>query len=342
MKTFGNFTGSVLVTLACLLGAGVYGWHDTGSAEQTLAMLWIVLVLAVLEISLSFDNAVVNAAVLTEMDRIWRKRFLTWGMAITVFGTRVLFPLAIVGLAAGLTPVEALTLSLEQPARYEQILRAAHPAISGFGGAFLVMVGLRFFLDSAKDVHWLTLIELPMQRLGAVRAGVIVLLLALTLIARTLGHEAALSFLISAVLGLVTFLAVETLGSMLENGRTKRASATLAKAGLGSFIYLNLLDASFSLDGVIGAFALSNDMIIIALGLTIGAVFVRSLTMVLVDRGTLGHYRYLEHGAFWAITVLGAIMLISVRVEVPETVTGVIGAVLIGLAVWSSRRHHAG
>ena len=113
----------------------------------------------------------------------------------------------------------------------------------------------------------------------------------------------------------------------------------MVQRGLGGFIYLNVLDASFSFDGVIGAFALSNNMVIIALGLSIGAMFVRSLTLLLVQKGTLAQYRYLEHGAFWAILALAAIMLISARYEVPETLTGVIGAALIAVSLWWSIRH---
>ena len=95
-------------------------------------------------------------------------------------------------------------------------------------------------------------------------------------------------------------------------------------------------------DGVIGAFALSNNMVIIALGLSIGAMFVRSMTIHLVKQGTLAEYRYLEHGAFWAIIALGAIMLLSARYHIPETFTGLIGATLIGLAlVWSIRHNRA-
>jgi len=111
------------------------------------------------------------------------------------------------------------------------------------------------------------------------------------------------------------------------------------RGGIGGFLYLEVLDASFSFDGVIGAFALSNNMVIIALGLSIGAMFVRSLTLLLVRNGTLAEYRYLEHGAFWAIIALAAIMLISAHVEIPETVTGLIGAALIGLSLWWSVRH---
>ena len=114
----------------------------------------------------------------------------------------------------------------------------------------------------------------------------------------------------------------------------------MIRSGLGGFLYLNVLDASFSFDAVIGAFALSNNMVVIALGLSIGAMFVRSLTLLLVQKGTLAQYRYLEHGAFWAIIALGAIMLLSARFEIPETITGLIGATLIGISLWWSMRHN--
>ena len=78
---------------------------------------------------------------------------------------------------------------------------------------------------------------------------------------------------------------------------------------------------------------------LIALGLSIGALFVRSLTILMVEQETLSDYRFLEHGAFWAILALAGIMLASVQIEVPETVTGLIGAVLIGASFWASVRH---
>ena len=95
----------MIFTVVCLALAAWYGWSQTGDAAATLSMLWIVLVLSVLEISLSFDNAVVNATVLEDMDKVWQRRFLTWGMLIAVFGMRFVFPLAIVAIAAGLGPI---------------------------------------------------------------------------------------------------------------------------------------------------------------------------------------------------------------------------------------------
>jgi hypothetical protein len=335
-----QFAGSLGFTLVALLAAVAYGWFDTGSLSATAGLVWIVLVLGVLEVSLSFDNAVVNAAVLSGMDAIWQRRFLTWGMLFAVFGMRIVFPLVIVALAAGLGPIDALMLSLTDPARYEAVVSSAHGAIAGFGGAFLMLVGLDYFLDPEKTVHWIGWIERRLAALSLVRAGGMALvMMVILIIARFLpGHE-ALVFVESGLGGIVAHIAVEAIGTVLEaREEARRVAGAMVRSGLGGFIYLNVLDASFSFDGVIGAFALSNNMVIIALGLSVGAMFVRSITLMLVRQGSLAQYRYLEHGAFWAIIALGGIMLASARIAVPETVTGLIGAVLIALSLWTSRR----
>lgn len=335
------FKGSIGFTLVCLALAVAYGWWLTGSASATLALVWIVTVLSILEISLSFDNAVVNATVLAEMDDVWQRRFLTWGMVIAVFGMRIVFPLAIVAIAAGIGPVEALKLSLNEPARYEAIVSGAHVGIAGFGGAFLAMVGLSFFFDGEKEVHWIRWIEEKLSLVSNVKAAEIgLLMVGLYLVSLLLDATEAHTFIVSGMLGIVAFIAVEAIGTILEmREEAQKAAGAMVRSGLGGFLYLNVLDASFSFDGVIGAFALSNNMVIIALGLSIGAMFVRSMTIMLVKRGTLAEYRYLEHGAFWAIIALGGIMLASARFHIPESVTGLIGAALIGLSLWWSIRH---
>ncbi|AKH41434.1 hypothetical protein FHS61_001922 [Altererythrobacter atlanticus] len=336
------YRGSIAFTLICLGLAAWYGWASSGSLQDTLAMLWIVAVLSVLEVSLSFDNAVVNATVLKEMDDVWQRRFLTWGMAFAVFGMRVVFPLAIVAIAAGLGPVETIHLSLNEPQEYERIVSSAHVGIAGFGGAFLSLVGSKFFFDADKDVHWIAVIERKLSKFSRVPAVEIALLL-LTMfgISLMLENGEALTFLVAGMLGIVTFVAVEAISTILEmREEAARARGAIVASGLGGFLYLNVLDASFSFDGVIGAFALSNNMIVIALGLSIGAMFVRSMTIMLVKKGTLAEYRFLEHGAFWAILALGAIMLLSSRFHIPEAITGLIGAVLIGVSLWWSVRHN--
>lgn len=335
-----HYTFSFLFMAACLALAAWYGFSSTGTMAGMAQVLWIVFVLSILEVSLSFDNAVVNASVLKEMDEVWQQRFLTWGIAFAVFGMRIVFPLAIVAIAAGIGPVHAARLSLNDPALYERLVGSAHVGIAGFGGAFLAMVGLKFFFDQDKDVHWVRWIEAQLAKFAALPAAEIaLLLLVLWGISSMLPAADALTFLIAGILGLVTFIAVEGLNTILEIGEeNKRLAGAAVRNGLGGFLYLNVLDASFSFDGVIGAFALSNNMIVIALGLSIGAMFVRSMTIHLVRQGTLAQYRYLEHGAFWAIIALGVIMLLSARWHIPETVTGLIGAVLIGLSLWWSAR----
>ena len=336
------YKGSILFTLACFAIAVWYGWMQTGTVSGTLSILWIVFVLAILEISLSFDNAVVNAAVLEDMDDIWQRRFLTWGMLIAVFGMRIVFPLAIVAIAAGLGPVEALNLSLNDPARYEAIVSSAHVGIAGFGGAFLAMVGLSFFFDGEKNVHWIGWIERKLSLVSNIKAAEIALLLLIIyLISTMLPAADALTFMVAGTLGLVCFIAVEAISTILEmRDEAMKLNGVVVRSGLGGFLYLNVLDASFSFDGVIGAFALSNNMVVIALGLSIGAMFVRSMTIHLVKQGTLAQYRYLEHGAFWAIIALGGIMLLSAKFHIPETITGLIGAILIGVSLWWSVRHN--
>lgn len=333
---------SILFTLACL-GLGVwYGWAQTGSVAATASLLWIIFVLSILEVSLSFDNAVVNASVLKDMSEIWQRRFLTWGMLIAVFGMRIVFPLAIVAVAAGIGPMDAVTLSLNSPEEYERIVSGAHVGIAGFGGAFLAMVGLSFFFDGEKDVHWISWIEEKLSVVSNIKAAEIALLLLVIYgISLLLPPADALTFMVSGTLGLVTFIAVEAISTILEmREEALKLQGAVVRSGLGGFLYLNILDASFSFDGVIGAFALSNNMVVIALGLSIGAMFVRSMTIHLVKQGTLAQYRYLEHGAFWAIIALGGIMLFSAVMHIPETITGLIGAVLIGLSLWWSIRHN--
>ncbi|RAU21136.1 hypothetical protein CU669_14375 [Paramagnetospirillum kuznetsovii] len=333
------FRASAVFTAACLLAAWGLGYYTGHSASAALSAVFIVCVLAVLEVSLSFDNAVVNAKVLMTMERVWQRRFITWGILIAVFGMRIVFPLLIVGVMAEISPWQALVLAATRPDEYARVMVDAHVAIAAFGGAFLAMVGLKYFFDVKKDVHWVRSIEEPLTKLGKIEAVEIALvIIALYCVSKALPADVVLGFLLSGLLGIVTFVAVEGVAALM--GVEECGTRAAAKSGLASFLYLEVLDASFSFDGVIGAFALTNNLFIIALGLGVGAMFVRSLTIMLVEKGTLTEYLYLEHGAFWAILALSALMLGGTIIDIPEVVTGLIGAVLIGLSFLSSVRHN--
>ncbi|MGE6744121.1 DUF475 domain-containing protein [Allorhizobium pseudoryzae] len=335
----GYFRWAFIVTVIGLILGGVLGWQSTGTIGGMLTVFFICAVLAVLEISLSFDNAIVNANKLKDMTPVWQQRFLTWGILIAVFGMRIVFPLLIVVIAAGIGPIDAIILAAARPEEYARIMHEAHLPIAAFGGTFLMMVGLTFFFNHEKDVHWVEVIESRVARFATIKGVEIAFVLLLIMLFSQLLPEAEASiFVHAAVYGLLTFLLVEVLGGALD--ASQKAMSEAAKGGLGAFIYLEVLDASFSFDGVIGAFALTQNLFIIAIGLGIGAMYVRSMTIMLVEKGTLAEYRYLEHGAFYAILILSVIMYVQTLVHIPEVITGLGGAGLIGLSLWSSIRHN--
>lgn len=335
------FSGSLWVSLVGFGLAFWIGFRD-GGLPAAFSTLFLTVVLAVLEVSLSFDNAVVNASVLERMTELWRRRFLTWGILVAVFGMRLVLPLAIVAVMANISPIGALLMAIEDPKGYASMMLSIHESVAAFGGTFLFMVGLEYFLDYEKDEHWLHWIEAPLARLGRIKSVEVILALMVVLfMAFFVKEPGRLSFLIAGISGIITFLIVDGLGAVLGGGDENLSQATIRdahRASLGLFLYLEVLDASFSFDGVIGAFALTQSLFLIAIGLGIGAMFVRSITIVLVERGTLQQFRYLEHGAFWAILSLAGLMYAGIFAHIPEVITGVCGALFIGSAVLSSRR----
>ena len=318
-----HFTGSLVFAALAVVGA----WFIGGSKAALTVMF-----LGALETSLSFDNAVVNAAILRHWNQVWRRRFVTWGMLIAVFGMRLVFPLLIVGVAGKLGPLSALDLAINNPVEYGRVLASAHHQIAGFGGAFLMMVFFKFFVARHKTEHWFAAIERPLTRLGQMEAieGALTLT-AVLLMGGLLEGVARGEFVAAGAWGVVTFIVVKGLAALLGGG-AEGAGHHIVRQGVAGFLYLEVLDASFSFDGVVGAFALTSNLLVIALGLGVGALFVRSFTLLLVERGTLETYRYLEHGAFWAIGALAVIMFAGVAIHIPEAVTGLVGALLI---VWS-------
>ena len=337
------FLGSYLVTIIGVICAFFWGNHvEPGSGWSAV---FIVIVLAILETSLSFDNAVVNAMKLEKMSDKWRHRFLTWGIAIAVFGMRFLFPVLVVAIFANLDMITVTKIALTDSQQYAGYLHATHAPIVTFGGMFLVLLFLNYFFNHEKEVHWIKFIEGPLAHMDHIRGiEIIISLLMLIAVQTFIPAGEKISVILSGIAGIITFLAIDGVSHFLEKHEEMRTAQAVSQgvksAGLISFIYLELIDASFSLDGVLGAFALSNDVLIITIGLAIGAMFVRSLTVMLVEKKTLAKFLYLEHGAHWAIGALAIIMLISTVKEIPEVVTGLIGLFFIVTALISSIVHN--
>ncbi|MEN9491233.1 MAG: hypothetical protein RJA63_1682 [Pseudomonadota bacterium] len=333
-----EFRISFLVAAICL---GVASWWGAQHTMGIWTALWLVLVLAVLEVSLSFDNAVVNAGVLKDMSDFWRKAFLTIGILVAVFGMRLVFPVIIVSFSTELSSMEAMQLALNNPDQYSKVLTDAYPVISAFGGIFLLLVFLNFLLDADKETHWLGAFEERLTKIAKFDEISVFIALAVVFSARfwVPEHEQNRVF-VAGIAGVLLYLAVDFVGSLFESEEQGDAAVKVVmRSGFASFLYLEVLDASFSFDGVIGAFAITKDVVIIMLGLAIGAMFVRSMTVYLVNRGTLNEYIYLEHGAHYAIGALAVIMLLGTVVHTSEVITGLIGVAFIVAAVWSSLRH---
>jgi hypothetical protein len=336
-----QFRISFVVTALCLAAAAWWGWEHAG-LTGALAGVGIAAILAVMEVSLSFDNAVVNASVLKTWSPFWKKLFLGVGILIAVFGMRLLFPLVIVAVAADLGLAEVWRLALENPQAYSMHLTNHHAEVAAFGGMFLLLVFLNFLFDEEKEHHWLGHFEEKLGSLGKVSSVSVLVALGALMASLGLVNEAStLAVLLSGLWGILVYIGVDVLSNLMEKSEAGAdgVGEMVKKGGIGGFLYLEVLDASFSFDGVIGAFAITNDVVIIMLGLAIGAMFVRSLTVFLVEKGTLDQFVYLEHGAHYAIGILAVIMLASMKFHVPEIVTGLAGVAFIGASVWSSVRY---
>ncbi len=304
--------------------------------------------LTILELSLSFDNAVVNALILVNMPPLWRKRFLTWGMLIAVFGVRFIFPILIVFATTDLSLVESFSLAINDPAEYEKVIMASHHIVMAFGGVFLLMIFLSFLFNENKDVHWIASIEKYASRWASI--GDLKILIAILTVA-VIGFYAPSEISIDNVLtkidkadivlpmiyGILLFLCIEFLRGILEDDGEKHdsndseterekiehvANSKLAKGGLASFIYLELIDMSFSFDGVLGAFA------------------VRNLTILMVDRGTVAEYKYLEHGAMWSIGLLAISMIVQIFTHLPHGLIIAFAIIPIAIAFIQSVREN--
>ena len=337
------FTGSYIFTLLGFILA--YLWAEHLHSGSGYASLFIVFVLSVLEVSLSFDNAVINAGKLEKMSAKWQHRFLTWGILIAVFGMRFLFPICIVSIFARVGFLDVINMALNNADMYAHYLHISHPPIITFGGSFLIMLFFSYFFNHEKDIHWIKKIEQKMAFLGHFKSIGITITLILIYLTQHLAHvDDKYEITIAGLAGIITYLLIDGFSHMLEKHQVTASSCSngfsLKNSCFVNFLYLELIDASFSLDGVLGAFALSKDIVIITIGLSIGAMFVRSLTIMLVEKKTLKQYKYLEHGAHWAIGALAAIMFISAVHEVSEIITGLIGFVFILSAFISSLREN--
>ncbi|MDB5164727.1 MAG: hypothetical protein JWL89_353 [Candidatus Saccharibacteria bacterium] len=325
MLRYFGFSG--FITLAAIAVAFI--GLGAGAAITTIVLIAI-------EIAFSFDNAILNAKILERLSKTWQQLFLTIGMIFAIVGVRFVFPILIVMVTAGLGWGQVIDDALHHPDVYGKHLEEAHASISAFGGAFLLTLTL-YFLFEARDILWLKRIERPLQKVpSGVWLPPLLSALVVILVGLFAGKHSG-EVLRAGLIGVVSYAAIkifiDALGKLAPAGQKIYTgwSAFLA------FMYLQVLDASFSFDGVLGAFAITDQVLLIALGLGVGAIWVRSLTVFLVRNGTLNTYQFLEHGAHYAIFVLAAALLSSIYYEVPDAITGIVGLGVIGSSFVASR-----
>jgi uncharacterized protein len=324
---FRIFFISALISLGSMVGV----WYFFG-----IEAAFLTLVLMLVEVTFSFDNAIINARVLATMNRFWQQMFITVGLVIAVFGMRLVFPIVLVMITTGLGAGHVLDLAFNHPDQYSHELERAHPLISSFGGMFLLMLGLAFFFDPGRKINWINVIERPLQRMGKwwVYTGIAAIILGV--IAAVPWNEHPKETLVAGGIGILVQLALSKFNDFftLSQKNAKNASSTMA--GLMAFLYLMVLDSSFSFDGVLGAFAITSDVILIAIGLGVGALWVRSLTLFMVKRQVLGAYRFLEHGAHYTIVILSFVLLGGLFFRIPELVAGLSGILIVAASIVSS------
>ncbi len=325
-------------------------FHKVPLAITLLAWLWVgwalgttafflVIVLSILEITLSADNAVVNSRVLVKMSELWQKLFLTVGIFIAVFLIRFILPIVIVAVAAGMSMSDVTMLAINNPDEYGKKLHQVAPIIDGFGGMFLFMVATFFFVNVARSHFWMEDAERFLSKFAKVpHIKVAVIILLYISIIALLPTDLKIPVGVSMGLAIFIYSFLHTVTVLMEKLQNRNeAKKQVGWVAFGSFLYLEVLDASFSLDGVVGAFALTNNIVIIMIGLGIGALWVRTLTLHMVKHNVLGQYRFLESGAHWAILFLSTIMFLKLfHIELPEVIVGLVGLICIIASIYSS------
>ncbi len=301
------------------------------NSNRMFSAFLTIVGLCLFETISSVDNAVINAEVLATMSQKSRRWFLLWGIIIAVFVVRGGLPWLIVWLASpGLTPFDALMATFSSDPSVIAAIERSSPMLLTGGGTFLLFL---FF-------HWLFLepknFGLPGEKFFASQ-GVWFFAVSSILLALIVWNAQQIDPLMAfaAVIGSTAFFITH---GFKENA--ERAEQSLMKAGMSDFskiLYLEVIDATFSIDSVLGAFAFTLSVPLILLGNGLGAVVVRQLTLGSID--SIKHYLYLKNGAMYSIFLLGGIMLLDgFGYHIPEWLSPVATFLVIGYFYYKSKK----
>lgn len=298
---------------------------------EILSILLTIAGLCLFETITSIDNAIINAEVLSTMSQRARRWFLIWGLLFAVFVIRGVLPWLIVWASApSLGPVGAFTATFSSDPAVVAAIAQAAPILLVGGGTFLLFLFL----------HWIFLEEkeygLSGERYIATK-GVwffaVVSIFLVAIVGLALGKNPMMAF--GAVVGSSAFFIVHGFRQNAEAHERMMVSGDLSD--ISKIFYLEIIDATFSIDGVMGAFAFTMAVPLIIIGNGIGALIVRDLTVRNVD--TIRNYRYLKNGAMYSILFLGIIMILDgFGAGIPEYVSPIITFGIVGYFLYRSIR----
>lgn len=328
MLLFKTFKWSFIVTVVAAILAFMYGGWEA---------VTVVAILIIVEALVSLDNAIVNSKLLAGLSHFWVNMFLGVGILIAVFGVRFVLPILLVSGTTGLNPIEVIKLAFENgdpetPGTYSYYVTEAHPQLASVAGVFLLMLFLSW-LFKEKDHDWIKFIEKPFSKLEKFNALPTILTIIAVLIYANINPDHKVDILVSGLIGLISFLAIDGLAELFQKDEEDSTGEVIKKtgrAGFMGFLYIEAIDASFSMDSLGAGLSITSNIVILMLGLGVGALYVRSMTIYFSNSGSLKLFRYLESGAMWAIGALAFILFYSISHHVPELVTGGIGILIIG------------
>jgi hypothetical protein len=297
-----------------------------------ITLILIVLGLSVFEIINSIDNAVINAEVLSTMEPKYRKFFLTWGLFIAVFILRGLLPVLIVwATTPSLGPAGAFMAAFNNDPHIKEAIESSAPLLLISGGTFLVFLFFHWLFMEPKNYGLRT--EKFFQKQGVWFYAVISILLA-TLVWFGLKINPFMAF--GAVVGSTGFFIIDGFKQNAQEEEKRLLDGTSGRSDLSKILYLEMVDAAFSIDGVLGAFAFTLMVPVILVGNGLGAIVLRQLTISNIDK--IRQYRFLKNGAMYSILFLGSIMIMnSFGYNIPEWISPIITFSVVGYFYFKSK-----
>ncbi len=302
------------------------------------SVLLTIVGLTLFEIISSIDNAIINAQVLETMTLRARRWFLTWGLFFAVVLVRGLLPWIVAWAAMpSLGPIGSLTAAFSSDPRVAQALREQSPILLCGGGIFLVCLFLQWFMDERFMLSGNRTQGASSMLRFVFPVSCVAVFSAMSFVAAELGH---LGLIAAAAIGTAAFFAVHSVRMAAEKKEAELTDGTTAISDFGKIMFLQIIDASFSIDGVIGAFAFTLSVPLILVGNGIGAWVVRELTVK--NSGKIASYPLLQNGAMYSIGILGTIMLAEAfGVEVKSWVSPLCTIAIVGFFLWKSTRNQS-